>query len=446
MTTRRRRGHAPKPWVADLLAVVAGVGLGIVIALVVIGEAGSALTAPGGYFNAVGRLTGFVGTYLLIIMIILMSRIPWLERTVGQDRLVRWHRRVGPYPVVLIALHVVTITIGYAQMDKVGILHQLWSFLVNYRDMLMAMVAFVLLVAAGVTSAQIARRKMNYETWWVVHLYTYLALALAFAHQITTGVVFLNTPLAKEFWIAIWATTAGLVVVYRFLWPLLRNLRYQLRIADIVEEAPGIVSVTVAGKHLSRLAVSGGQFFQWRFLARGLFWHSHPYSLSALPRPPFLRVTIKGLGEQSKAVAHLKIGTRVFIEGPYGTFTDHARTQDAVTLIGAGVGITPLRALLEDLPLDVAVTVVIRASSTRDIAHRDEVEELVRQRNGTFHELVGDRKKFSFDPGTMRRLVPNIAQSDVYVCGPDGFSERVVAAALRSGCDPKKIHHEAFSF
>jgi predicted ferric reductase len=420
--------------------------LGTVIALVVIGESRGTLASPGGWLIAVGRLAGFTGTYLMLVMIVLISRIPWLERTVGQDRLVRWHRRIGPWPIVLIGLHVVTITLGYAQMTRVGPLHQLWVFLVNYPDMLAAMVGFALLVLAGLSSIRIARRKMKYETWWIIHLYIYLALALAFAHQIVTGVVFLGHPLTRAYWIAIWSLTAGLVLVSRFIWPLMKNFRYQLRVADVTEEAPGVYSLTISGKHLSRLAVSGGQFFQWRFVAKDLLWHSHPYSLSALPRPPFLRVTVKGLGEQSKAVARLKPGTRVFIEGPYGTFTRHARTQNRVVLIGAGVGITPIRALLEDLPKNIDVSVVIRASSAADIVHRDEVEALVQMRGGEFHELVGSRKDVTFDAGTMRRLIPSIAESDVYVCGPNGFTDRVVAAALRLGVDPKRIHHEAFSF
>jgi predicted ferric reductase len=404
------------------------------------------LASPGGWLIAIGRMAGFTGTYLMLVMIILIARLPWLERSVGQDRLVRWHRRIGGWPIGLIALHVVTITLGYAQITKVGALHQLWVFLRNYPDMLAAMIGFALLVVAGVSSARFARRKMKYETWWVVHLYIYVALALAFAHQIVTGVVFLGHPLTRAYWIAIWSLTAGLVIVSRFVLPIVKNLRYQLRVADVVQEGPGVYSLTISGKHLSQLAVSGGQFFQWRFLAKDLFWHSHPYSLSALPRPPFLRVTVKGLGDQSSAVARLKPGTRVFIEGPYGTFTRHSRTQEHVTLIGAGVGITPLRALLEDLPLATIVTVVIRASSIEDIVHRDEVQALTAQRGGEFHELVGPRQSVTLDLAVMRRLVPNIAHSDVFVCGPLGFTDDVVSIALRQGVDPKRIHREAFSF
>jgi predicted ferric reductase len=434
------------PWIADALAALAGIGFGIVVALVVVGETGGTLASPGGWLIALGRLFGFTGTYLMLIMVLLIARLPWLERTVGQDRLVRWHRRIGPWPIVLISLHVVSITLGYAQMTKSGPLHQLWVFLTHYPDMLAAMVAFGLILMAGFSSIRIARQKMRYETWWIVHLYTYLALALAFAHQIVTGVVFLGHPLTRAFWIVIWAGTAGVVVTSRIVFPIVRNYRLQLRVADVIEEGPGIYSLTVSGKNLSRLAVSGGQFFQWRFLTRELWWHSHPYSLSALPRPPFMRVTVKGLGDQSSAVAHLRPGTRVFVEGPYGTFTRHARTTNRVVLIGAGVGITPLRALLEDLPGDVDVSVVIRASSPADVVHRDELEALVQLRKGTFHELVGSRGEVRFDASAMRKLLPRLAQSDVYVCGPSGFTDHVVASALKLGVPRARIHFEAFTF
>ena len=434
------------PWIADALAALAGIGFGIVVALVVVGETGGTLASPGGWLIALGRLFGFTGTYLMLIMVLLIARLPWLERTVGQDRLVRWHRRIGPWPIVLISLHVVSITLGYAQMTKSGPLHQLWVFLTNYPDILAAMVAFGLILMAGFSSIRIARQKMRYETWWIVHLYTYLALSLAFAHQIVTGVVFLGHPLTRAFWIVIWAGTAGVVVTSRIVFPIVRNYRLQLRVADVIEEGPGIYSLTVSGKNLSRLAVSGGQFFQWRFLTRELWWHSHPYSLSALPRPPFMRVTVKGLGDQSTAVAHLRPGTRVFVEGPYGTFTRHARTTNRVVLIGAGVGITPLRALLEDLPGDVDVKVVIRASSPADVVHRDELEALVRLRKGTFHELVGSRGEVRFDASAMRTLLPRLAQSDVYVCGPSGFTDHVVASALQLGVPRARIHYEAFTF
>jgi predicted ferric reductase len=409
-------------------------------------ETRRSLEAPGGWLIAAGRLSGLTGSYLMLVMVLLIARLPWLERVVGQERLVRLHRQIGPWPVGLIASHVVLITLGYAELSKVGALHQLWIFLTSYPDLLAASVGFALIVMAAITSIRIARRRLKYETWWVVHLYTYLALALAFAHQIVTGGSFIGHPLARAFWIAIWALTAGVVILFRVAYPVARSLRHQLRIVSVQQEAPGVFSIICSGRNLDRLAVSGGQFFKWRFLTRELWWHSHPYSLSALPSPPYLRVTIKGLGDQSRATSKLKPGTRVAIEGPYGAFTRHARSGDRVVLVGAGVGITPLRALLEDLPRQVNVSVVIRASTEADVVHRDEIVALVKERHGQFHEVIGARQMVRFDSRAIGRLVPDIADSDVYVCGPTGFSEGVINAALKLGASRDRIHQEEFAF
>ena len=388
---RRRPGHAPIPVVADVFAALAGLGFGATIGLVITGETRGSLAAPGGWLIAGGRLAGFTGAYLMLIMVVLIARLPWLERAVGQDRLLRWHRRIAPWPLGLIAVHVVLITLGYAQLAKVGPLRQLWAFLTTYPDLLAAAVGFGLLIIAGVTSIRMARRHLKYETWWVIHLYIYLGLALAFAHQIVTGGSFIGHPLTRAIWIVLWASTAGTVIVFRVLHPIFRNLQYRLRVVSVRPEAPGVFSIICSGRSLRRLAVSGGQFFHWRFLTRELWWHAHPYSLSALPQPPYIRVTVKGLGDQSRSVAHLKPGTRVFIEGPYGAFTRHARSSERVVLIGAGVGITPLRALLEDLPPSVDVTVIVRGSTQEEIVHRDEVAALTAQRGGQFHEVIGPR-------------------------------------------------------
>src|ERR1019366_6040891 len=381
-----------------------------------------------------------------IIMVLLVTRLPWLEETVGQVRLVRWHRTVGGWPIVLIALHVVFITLGYAEASHVGALSEFWTFIVHYPDMLTATVAFALLIMAGVTSLPTVRRKMKYQTWWAVHLYLYLALVLAFAHEIKIGVMFIGHPITLDFWIALSAATVGAILGFRFFRSLVRNLRHQLRVVEVRGEAPGVYSIIVSGRNISQLQVSGGQFFQWRFMTRGLWWHSHPYSLWALPRPPYIRVTIKRRGMQSLAATRLKPGPRVFVEGPYGVFTRHARRSDKVVLIGAGVGISPIRALLEDLPTTTKVTVVLRASSVEDLVHRAEVTQLVSERGGKLHEVVGSRKKVRLDGQLLRKLVGNLNTTDVYVFGPAGFSEGVTENLLRLGARRERIHQEAFAF
>jgi predicted ferric reductase len=447
-TTRaaRRSAPVPRPIVVDLCAALAGLGFGAVLAAVVTGESAGALRAPGGLLTAAGRFAGFSGAYLMLIMVVLVARLPWLERATGQDRLVRWHRQVSPWALGLIAAHVVLITLGYAQAARSGAMHEMWVLLVSYPDMLAAFAGFGLLVMAGVTSVRIVKQRLRYETWWVVHLYLYLGLALASFHQIATGVSFIGHPLVRDLWILIWAATAGMVALFRVLLPIGRSLRHQLRVVEIRPEAPGVVSVICQGRRLDRLPVSGGQFFLWRFLTRDMWWQGHPYSLSALPTRDYLRITIKGLGDQSRAAARLRPGTRVAIEGPYGAFTGQARTSDAVVLIGAGVGVTPLRAMLEDLPTRTDVVVVLRASTADDLIHRREMAELVYQRGGRLYEVVGPRHRVRFDAHTLSRIVPDISVRDVYVCGPGGFSSEIAGIARRLRVSSERIHIEAFGF
>jgi predicted ferric reductase len=450
--TRRRPSRAtraskpPRPRIANVLALSAGIGLGISVALSFLGESLGSLNAAGGWFTFLGRLTGLSGTYTLIIMVLLVSRIPWLESTVGQVRLVHWHRLVGGWPIGLIALHVVFITLGYAEASHAALLSQFWTFIVHYPDMLSATVAFVLLLAAGVTSIPAVRRAMRYQTWWAVHLYLYLALVLGFAHQIKTGVMFIGHPLALDFWIALSATALGAVLVLRIVGPLAKNLRHQLRVVSVKEEAPGVYSIVLKGRNMSQFRVAGGQFFQWRFMARDLWWHSHPYSLSAMPRPPYIRVTIKRLGMQSLAATRLKPGTRVFVEGPYGVFTRHVRRGGRVILIGAGVGISPIRALLEDLAAPSDLTVIVRATTVEDLVHRDEMTQLVSERGGRLHEVVGSRKKVQLNHKVLQKMLGNVSDADIYVCGPSEFSKTIAETLVRLGAQRDRIHQEAFVF
>jgi predicted ferric reductase len=435
----------PRPALARIALVAAGVGLGATTALTITAESTSQLSASGGLFTFLGSLTGMVGTYLALIMVLLVSRIPFVERVAGQDGLLRLHRAVAPWPISLLAAHALFLTLGYAAAARTGIWHEAGTLLARYPDVPIAAVALGIMCAIGIISVRAIRMRLPRETWWMIHLWMYLALALAFPHEIVLGPSFVGHPLTQVVWSVIWAATAGLVLVYRIGLPVLRSLRHRLTVAEVRPEGPGVVSVILTGRNLDRLPVSGGQFLLWRFLTPGRWWQAHPFSLSALPQPPYLRLTIKGVGGFSQSLASLRPGTKVAVEGPYGAFTRYAQRRPRALLVAAGIGVTALRSLLEDLPRGSAPVVLLRASRPEDLVLGGEVQELVRLRRGTIHELVGSREEAAIDEVSLPRLVRDLHQRDVYVCGPEGFVGSIVEVAQNLGIPDDAIHHEAFA-
>ena len=442
---RSRPAPRPHPLIGRIALLLAGLGLGIVIALTCTAETSGQLSAAGGVFTFAGSLTGMAGTYLALIMVLLVSRIPVVERVAGQDGLVRLHRWLAPWPISLIAAHAVFLTVGYAQAARTGLGHEAGTLLSHYPDVLIATVALAIMCLIGIISVRAIRMRLPRETWWLIHLWMYLALALAFPHEIVLGPSFVGHPFAQAVWSVIWAATAGVVLCYRFGLPVLRTRRHRLVVTEVRAEGPDVVSVILTGRHLDRLRVSGGQFLLWRFLTPRLWWQAHPFSLSALPQPPYLRLTIKGVGGFTRSLATLRPGTKVAVEGPYGAFTRYAQRRPRALLIAAGIGVTALRALLEDLPRGSAPVVLLRAGRPEELVLAREVADLAKHRRGKLYELVGPREQAAIDAVTLPRLVPDLAQRDVYVCGPEGFVAAIVEVAKELGVPDDAIHHEAFA-
>jgi predicted ferric reductase len=448
---------APRWW-ADTGGAVASVSLLVVTALWVTN--GGVQHLAGGWpgaLNSLGRLTGLLASDLLLLLVLLMARMPLVERAFGQDRLARWHRRTGFSSFHLMLAHIVLITIGYAGAAQTGVFGELWELVVDYPGMLLATAGTLLLVMVVVTSIRAARRRLRYESWHLLHLYAYLGVGLALPHQIWTGTDFVGSAWSRAYWWTLYAASAGAVVIYRLGVPVWCNWRHRLVVDRIVAEGPGLTSVYLRGRDLDRLPVRAGQFFQWRFLDGPGWSRGNPYSLSATPHTGVLRITVKDLGDGSARVARLRPGTRALIEGPYGKLTGEHYTGGPVVMLACGIGVTPLLALLGELPfVPGQATLVYRARSEAEVAFRSELDWLARQRGVRVVYLRGPRAREDSwlpasaaawsDADALHRLVPNIAAADVYLCGPEPWTAAASAAARTAGASPERIHTEQFAW
>jgi predicted ferric reductase len=330
---------------AVLLGLVVVGNAAVIVWLWVHGGNSSDDLSSGELLTSIGRITGLLASYTGLLQVLLLARLPWLERLVGFDRLSVWHRWNGHVCLELVLAHVVFTVWGYALMDKVSLPKEISTMLGGgvYPGMITATVGTTLLIAVVVTSVVIVRRRLRYEPWYAVHLAAYAGIALAWFHQIPTGNELLLDRVAADYWRALYLVTLGLLVVFRFLAPLAKAFRHRLRVAEVVGEGPGVVSLRITGRKLDRLDARAGQFFLWRFLDRKRWWASHPFSLSAAPDGRSLRITAKALGDFSERMADIRPGTRVVAEGPFGVFTEAARRREKVVLIAGGIGITPIR-------------------------------------------------------------------------------------------------------
>jgi predicted ferric reductase len=442
----------PRTWgvrPADVVALLVANGAFILLMWVRHGGLDE-LTTVGGTITAAGQLAALFGTYLALVQLVLMGRSPWLDQAFGIDRLAWAHRWLGFATVWLIGGHGVLTIVGYALSDGHSILDEAATLVWTFPYVLWGTVGFALFVMIAVTSLRAARRRLTYETWFWLHVYAYLAIALAFLHQLFTGSDFIHDPVAALYWGSLYAIAGALVLVFRLGQPLLTSRRHRLRVAAVVSEAPGVASIYLDGLELDRLAVRSGQYFVFRFLTRDGWWRGHPFSLSSAPNGAWLRITVKALGGGSAWIQRIPVGTRVFVEGPYGIMTGARRTRRRVTLIAGGIGIAPIRALLESMAANPGdLTLLYRASEPGDLVFRAELDMLAAHRGATVHYLVGRRSDLPRDPlapAAIRSLVPDIAEQDVYLCGPTGMMRAVEAGLADLGVPKRRLHAERFAY
>jgi predicted ferric reductase len=442
-TSARHRGGSVR------LALLGG-------ALLVIGlwwQDTTTMAGPGGTVTAAGRLAGLIATYLVLVQILLMSRVPWFERAVGFDRLAAWHRGLGTNTVLLIVAHVVLISQGYGQAAHQNVAASGWHIVFNYPDMFQALAAVALFGLVAWVSARTMRARMSYEAWYWLHLSTYVAIALSFEHQITTGADFVGHSFNRLLWIALYAGVAGSVLVFRVGTPVRAWFVHRMVVDRVVVEGPGVVSVWIRGRRLDELGAQAGHFLLWRFVTPGHMWSAHPYSLSATPRDRHLRITVKAAGDHSRSLARLHHGTPVLAEGPFGHFTGDRRELPRTLLIAGGSGIGPVRALAEEFlastrPPAGSVVLIYRASRPADLVLRHELDALTQQYGLVVHYLVGRRSDIGYDPldaRSLAKLVPDIRGRDCYVCGPPGMTHRVLSSLSRLKVAPRQVHAEEFA-
>lgn len=391
------------------------------------------------------HVTGMLAGFGVLVLLVLVSRSPALERGVGADVLARWHAWGGRLVLGLVLVHGAGAIAAWAQARGLGLLDGTVEVL-GMPALPAAAAGTVLMLAAAVVSIRAARARLRHERWHGIHLLMYVAIALSFGHMLAGPDLAGHLGLQIA-WALAYTHVFALVLRHRLLTPLRQAARHRLRVAELRAEGPGVVSIVVTGEHLEELHAESGQFLRWRFLTPDHWLNAHPFSLSAPPTATSLRLTVKALGDGTRDLQNLPVGTWVVAEGPYGAVTSARRTQRDVLLIAGGVGITPMRALFETIPLRAGEDLLLlyRARSADELLFRGELETIAARRGARVEYVLGASRD-ALSASGVRRLVPDVADRDVYMCGPPGLTAQVRDALRVAGLPPERLHEERFAF
>ena len=271
------------------------------------------------------------------------------------------------------------------------------------------------------------------------------------------GSDFIGSGFATVYWWGLWAVVAACVLLFRVALPVWRSLHHDLRVVGVERDGRRGVAVRMRGRRMSDLGAHPGQFFVWRFLDGAGWMRGHPFSLAGAPRGDDVVVSARIVGDGTHRLAGLKPGTRVVFEGPYGHLTGDVRQGSKLLMLGAGAGVAPLVALLEsEWYAPGAATLVTRDHTDADGLRRAAIAQLVATRGLRHFTLNGQRSDggSAWLPAThaawrgadlIRFLAPDLAEYDVFLCGPIPWMDAVRADLRAAGVAAARIHSEAFT-
>lgn len=397
-----------------------------------------------GFWRGAASFSGILTSVSAMVGLLLATRLPWMERSIGLDRLLIWHRVAGDTMGLVLGVHIVTSVVAEMPL-RGGLVDTVLDLTGREPYMALTFIGALIIGVVVVSSLKEVRNKLSYETWYFLHLTAYGGVIISYSHQITLGSMLSNDKMLRWMWGILSAYVLLLVVLGRWA-ALVSAARHPLTVTDITHETDSTVEVTLGGKNLERYQGEGGQFVVLRMMKRGLWWKANPYSLSAAPTLDGMRITIKDRGDASAATFGLRKGDKVAVEGPYGIATPAIFDGHRPLLIAGGVGVTPVRAMLETLPMNSRPLVLLRARDTEDIPHFKEICALTEERRGDVRLVLGRTAQLKgrdpFSPKVLHSLVPNLHSCVAFVCGPTSLTFAARKGLQDAGMSKSQVHLE----
>jgi predicted ferric reductase len=411
-------------------------------------------TSLGNFLFALGRICGLIGAFFVLFQLILIGRSVWIERRYGHDSLAKIHQENGRIALAILIMHPIFIIIGNAIATGKGFVEGFLNLVQTKPFVIFAPIGLIIILTIVLISNPFFIKRVKYEQWYYFHLFMYAAIALVIGHQFFAGTDFKQIPAFLVYWIVLYVFVICNFVVFRVVMPFLVYKRHKFVLDRLTQETHDTVSLYIKGRNMEKFTFLAGQFFLLRFLAKHFWWQMHPFSTSAPPNGEEIRVTVKVEGDYTEELIQLNPGIRIIIDGPLGKFNKTASKKEKVLFIAAGVGITPVRALIEDLALQGKDLILLYGNKTsKDIIFKEELEALSEKYGFPIHLFLSRETQPDFEVNlgritlqAIQDLVPDLQEREVFLCGPVDMMKALRIGLPSIGVASEDIHFEKFDF
>ncbi len=414
-------------------------------------------------------VSGVIGYSWLMVQLLLSARLKWIERGIGQDRLLLFHRVMAPVSVALLVVHFLVKVLLYpASLQVFG------GVIVFFGFLLVGFVSAALFsgprkegaqdgskkgakdrIFGGLQKLAYGKLKLQYQHIKALHNGTFLLTVIMFLHVIGSSTAEYSKVL-RGYFIILFTAAAAAYMYHKLLRPWLFTPVYQVVAID--SPSPEITNIGLELVKGRGVVHSPGQFAFYRFLKGFPGKEEHPFTISAGAAPSknnYLSFTAKALGDFTGALPQVPVGSRVKVDGPYGVFTSHVVSAHRPRVwIAGGIGITPFLSMARTLSYEGESREVQRplliwnVRLAEDFIYLNEFEpvaQVVQVLDSRDTSWKGRRGRIT------KELLEDVLSEETikdalfFICGPPAMMQQVRTNLHQLGVDRHRMLWERFA-
>lgn len=319
---------------------------------------------------------GILAFSIIQLEFILSGRFKRFSNGIGMDVTMRVHQLMARTALIFAMLH----PFLYQSTPSGG--HRPWdptrqlTITTDFLSLSTGIAAFLLLPSLVLLAIGRTQLDYKYETWRLMHGIGALLIALLLFHHTIYAGRYGSQPSMTWLWLAMTSVSVGSLLYVYVLVPLGQKSR-SWHVSSVIQLTPKQWQVSVKPNGHTGLDYMAGQFV-WLNVGKSAFSvKENPFSICSAPAAGAeVSFMIKELGDFTRNIDQIEIGSLAFLDGPYGNLSVDGRSEPGVALIAGGVGLAPLLGILRQMRLTAdprKVRLIYGNRAIDQIAYRDEL-------------------------------------------------------------------------